>query len=73
MFEEEGVIQHAYLKNSGRGISRFKGCEVRECNYVYASSTVITDLEERWEVRESQRMGYRGTGSQPRKVLLGHL
>ena len=41
MFEEEGVIQHAYLKNSGRGISRFKGCEVRECKYVYASSTVI--------------------------------
>lgn len=41
MFEEEGVIQHAYLKYSGRGISRCKGCEVRECNYVYASGTVI--------------------------------
>ena len=32
---------HTYLKNSGRGISRFKGSEVREYYYVQASSKVI--------------------------------
>lgn len=32
---------HAYLKNLGSGISTFKGSEVREYNYVQASSSVI--------------------------------
>ena len=63
-----------WRKNSGIGISKFEGSEVREYIMFRPAATKPACLEERQKVGESQQMGTkRELELNPAKVFLGHL